>query len=805
MKHGNSHRFDSRVVRFLVATSAVVGFASPSFAQDQAQNPAQDQPSSGNVDSNAIIVTAQFQAQSVQDTPLAITAQTGAMLEDRGISTTKQLVAVAPSVNLTSNASVFGVSTSVFIRGVGQYDNNFAYEPGVGLYLDDIYYGVITGADFELADIDRVEILRGPQGTLSGKNSEGGSIKIYSKKPRGDGSGYLEATYGSRDHIGLRGAYDISLAKDIAALRVSGFTTSQDGYVTRLDFACANPSLAGNIPAMGTGSDCKLGTEGGVDRWGVQAALRFTPTEKLEVNIRADRTVDKSDPAALSLFYAFAPFGAPTYDNAVGGTPWDSRFIPSDPYTTYDTYRDTANGFDAQAKTFTKTWGVSGDISYDLTDSINLRSITGYRGLETQAGFDQDGSPIGVVTTLIYNTYHQFTQELRLSGKSDFLDWTLGGFYYDAHGVLKNSIDSGPTQFKTDDPVDTTSKSLFAHVVVHPIKNFDLIGGIRYTDDRKTYDFTRYNLEGGPANPAQAPLNSLPLQVYSGDRVDYRLGIDYRFNTQVMAYAQYSTGYKGGGVNAKPFTAGQAVTFEPETIGTWEAGLKTDLADNRVRLNFAAFYSNYNNIVLVNAAGLCNPPETPANTPSCVLSAAPFNAGDAHMKGFEIEGDLTPVDGLSITGSISYLDFHYTRLAPGALASYITLDDYPPLTPKWKLSGGIAYTIGLQNGATITPRFDVDYTSKTYSDPANNGFYPMGLPVDPEFANVNPYLIPGHTIANARIAFVSADKNWEASLSVSNLFNKYYWTNDFAFYYSGTGQHVVAPPREWSVSIKRNF
>ena len=805
MEHENSHRFDSRFVRFLLATSAVVGLASPAFAQDQGQNPGQEQTAAASADGNEILVTAQFQAQSVQDTPLAITAQTGAMLEARGIETTKQLVAIAPSVNLTSNAAVFGVSTSVFIRGVGQYDNNFAYEPGVGMYLDDIYYGVITGADFELADIDRVEILRGPQGTLSGKNSEGGSIKIYTVKPRGDGSGYIEATYGSRDHIGLRGAYDVSLAKDLAALRISGFTTNQDGYVKRLDFACANPSEAGNIPNSGTGDNCQLGTEGGIDRWGLRAALRVTPSSQLEINIKADRTVDKSDPAALNLFYAFAPFGAPTYNNAVGGTPWDTRFIPSDPYTTYDTFKDTVAGFDAGSKTLTKSWGVSGDISYDLGHNINLRSITGYRSLVSQAGFDQDGSPIGVATTLIYKTYHQFTQELRLSGKSDLLDWTLGGFYYDAHGVLLNSIDSGPTQFKTDDPVDTTSKSVFAHLVLHPVKNLDLIGGIRYTDDRKTYDFTRYDLEGGPANAAQAPLNLLPLQVYSGDRVDYRLGVDYRFSDQVMAYAQYSTGYKGGGVNAKPFTAGQAVPFGPESIGTWEAGLKTDLADNRVRLNLAAFYSNYKDIVLVNAAGLCNPPETPVNTPSCVLSAAPFNAGDAHMKGFEAEADLQPVDGLSITGSMSYLDFHYTRLAAAALASYITLDDYPPLTPKWKLSGGIAYAINLGNGATITPRFDVDYTSKTYSDPANNGFYPVGLPVAPQFANVNPYLIPGHTVANARITFDSADKNWEASLSVSNLFNNYYWTNNFAFYYSGTGQHVVAPPREWAVSIKHNF
>jgi len=785
-----------------LAAALLLGAAMPAplFAQDAAPQPVDE--AAGDQD---IIVTAQFRAQRLQDTPIAITAQTGAMLEQRGITTTTQLVAVAPNVNLTQNATVFGVSASVFIRGIGQYDNNFAYEPGVGIYLDDIYYGVITGADFALADIDRVEILRGPQGTLSGKNSEGGSIKLYSIKPQGDGSGYVEATYGRFNRIDIRGAMDVPLVRDQLALRVSGFSNNKDGYLKRLDYACVNPDQAGNIPRMGSGGDCVIGTEGGVQTWGARAALRYTPNADVEINIAADRTVDTSDPAPLSLFYAFAPFGAPTYDGAVGGTSWDYKFIPSKPYTSYATYKNTVSGFDPGGTTYTKAWGVSGDISWRLGDNLNLRSITGYRALVSRAGFDQDGSPIGVATTLIYNTYHQFTQELRLSGESALLDWTVGGFYYDAKGVLKNRIDSGPTQFITDDPVVTTSKSVFGHVVLHPLENLNITGGIRYTDDKKTYDFTRYGPDGGAALPAQAPLNDLPLQVYAGDRLDYRIGLDYRFSPQLMAYAQYSTGYKGGGVNAKPFTAGQAVSFDPESLDAWEIGLKTDLADNRLRLNIAGFFSKYKNIVLVNASGYCVGGETPANS-SCALSALPFNAGRADLKGIELEADIRPVDGLSLTGSLSYLDFKYTELAPAAITTGITYDDYPPLTPAWKASGGIAYMFDIGSAGTLTPRFDIDYQSKTYSDPANQGFYPAGFPTDDaHFGGINPFFIPARTLMNARLTFDSADGMWQAALSVRNLANKYYWTNSFAFYFSGTGQQVVAPPREWAVSIKRRF
>lgn len=785
-------RLRARSVGSASLLTAAALLTAPAMAQDSAE-------AAGD-----IIVTAQFREQNLQDTPLAITAQTGEMLAERGIDTTRELVAIAPNVNLTSNATVFGVSTSVFIRGVGQYDNNFAYEPGVGMYLDDIYYGVITGADFELADIDRVEILRGPQGTLSGKNSEGGSIRIYGRRPQGDNSGYVEATLGSYDRIDVRGAFDVALDQDLAALRVSGFSANRNGYIHRLDFACANPTLAGNIPATtGVATNCEIGREGGTERWGLRGALRLTPSPDVEINLIADRTEDSSDPAALGLFYAFAPFGAPTYNGSPTGTPWDTRFIPTDPYTTYSTYRNTVSGFDAGSATATDAWGLSGDVDINLAEGLSLRSITGYRHLSTLAGFDQDGSPIGVATTQIVNTYRQFTQELRLSGTSDMLDWTLGGFYYDARGVIRNTIDSGPTQFITDDPVDTRSSSVFAHGVLHLGEALNLTAGLRYTDDRKTYDFNRFNLAGGPANPGQAPLNTLPALTYSGDHVDYKIGLDYRFNDAVMAYAQFATGYKGGGVNAKPFTAGQAISFNPESIDSWELGLKLDPADN-VRFNVAGFYSRYHNIVLVNAAGYCVPPETPANS-VCFLSALPFNAGSAEIKGLELELQAEPAEGLTLGGTLSYLDFDYTRLDPAAVASAITLNDVPPLTPTWKASGGIAYEIGLPGGATLTPRIDVDYTSRTYSDPANNGFYPTGFPVLPQFANVNPYLIPGHTTVNARITFVSADDGWQASISVKNLTDEYYWTNNFSFYFSGTGQHVVAAPREWAITLRRNF
>lgn len=802
-------RFQQLMMRYGSASVAAAMLTAPAKGQEQEQIAAAQEQTESHSSENIeeIVVTAQFRAENLQDTPIAITAQTGEMLAERGITTVTQLVAVAPNVNLTPNPAIFGVSASAFIRGIGQYDNNFAYEPGVGMYLDDIYYGVITGADFALADVDRVEILRGPQGTLSGKNSLGGSIKLYNRKPRGDGSGYIDATYGRFDRFDVKGAYDVALIDDVLAMRVAAFSNQKDGYLKRLDFACVNPAQAGNIPRIGSGDNCVIGRDGGVSNSGLRAAVRYTPGTNIEINVAVDRTVDESPPSASSLFYAFMPFAPRTYNDvpiANGGTPYDARFIPENPYNSYATYRDPTTGFDPGALTRTASSGISGDIDWDIGENFNVRSITGYRDLTSLASFDQDASPIGGSTYLLYNTYHQFTQELRLSQKYDLFEWTVGSFYYDAKGVLKNTVISGTTQFITDDPVNTTSKSAFAHFVLHPTENLNITSGIRYTDDKKTYDFTRFNSQGGPANPAQAPLNLLPLQVYSGDRVDYRLGADYRFSPEVMIYGQYSTGYKGGGMNPRPFSIGQAVPFDPETVGSWEAGVKTDLANRRVRLNLAAFYTKYEDIQLVNGSGFCVGGETPANS-SCALSAVPFNAGDANIKGIEIEADVRPVRAWSITGALSYLDFEYTRLADSALASRIQYDDYPPLTPEWKWSAGTAYSFDLGHRGQITPRLDVEYQSKTYSDPVNDGFYAADLPVPPAFAHVNPFLIPSRTTMNARLTYETADSEWQIAAVVKNLTNEFYWTNTFAFYARGNGVRTVAPPREWSISIRRNF
>jgi iron complex outermembrane receptor protein len=291
--------------------------ANPAPAEDQAAAQAGDvnNPGPGNApqaDSGGgaeqIIVTAQFREQNLQDTPLAITAVSSAMLEARSQTNVQDVANQAPSVTLKPQGATFGPSLGASIRGVGQFDFNPALEPGVGLYVDDVYFATLTGSILDLLDLDRVEILRGPQGTLAGRNSIGGAIKLYSQRPTGDNSGYVAAAYGSRNRLDLRGSADFNLAEGLDA-RIAGVAKQQEGYVKRLDFGCLYPAggpatfvdrsgatvpinPAGGVTPLTNASDCVLAKEGEVGFIAVRGQLRYRPTDTLDINIIADYSED---------------------------------------------------------------------------------------------------------------------------------------------------------------------------------------------------------------------------------------------------------------------------------------------------------------------------------------------------------------------------------------------------------------------------------------------------------------------------------------------------------------------------------
>jgi iron complex outermembrane receptor protein len=792
----------------LLAGAAILVGASLASAPALAQDAAETAPAATGTE---IVVTAQFREQALQDTPLAITAVNSEMLEARSQTNISEITAQAPSVTLKPQGAAFGPALGASIRGVGQYDFNPALEPGVGLYVDDVYYATLTGAIFDLLDVDRVEVLRGPQGTLAGKNSIGGAVKLYSKRPTGDGSGFVSATYGSRNRIDLRASADFGLTDELA-MRVAGVAKKQEGYVDRLDFGCVNPPGSALNPAVGgvqpttTAGECLVARDGEVDYLAGRVQLRYQPSDRIDVNIIGDYTHDDRNPAAGVLLFANNPTN-PNIRGAADAVPYDSRFICG-PYCNYASYFSPADAWVAvpggppitgfplhetrgEGRTKFNGWGLSGQIDIDLTDNLQLQSITSYREYALQFTNDDDYSPLSVGNGLSELDYWGFTQELRLNGSmlDDAVNWTLGAFYLDQRSTYATFQDIRyapiPLQFQGDDPVNADTKAVFGAVSWEIVENLTFNGGLRYTDEHNDYTFFRRNRDG-TLNPFLGALDGVTGE-FDGDKIDWRANLQYRFSDQLMAYAQVSTGFKGGGINPRPFNPAQVQPFGPETLTAYEVGFKSDLFDRLVRLNGAAYFSDYKGIQLT----LLSCPQFGGPGP-CAL---PQNAGDAEIKGFELEATIDPGNGLLIDAAMSYLDFEYTSINPQAggptSPGGVQIGMIPPYTPKWKWAVGIQYEIDLGDTGSITPRVDASYQSDIFSNAVNG---PNNL-------------IEAYTVANARLTWRNEDEDLEVALEVKNVFDKYYLVTSFDLTGAGAGFVAGQPgrPREWAVSVKKTF
>ena len=766
-----------------------------------------------------VVVTAQFRRQDLQQTPIAITAVNAAMLEQRNQTDIAQVAGQAPNVTLQPNGAAFGSSMVAFIRGVGQTDFNLALEPGVGIYVDDVYYATLTGSVLDLLDLDRVEILRGPQGTLAGKNSIGGAIKLFSQKPTGNGSGYIDVTYGSLNRVEARGAGDFTLSPDKMFVRVSFSSKHHDGYVTREDYACSHPGS--DLPTHSVGDGCTLGKDGSQAYDAGRIALRWLVTDDIEWNVAGDATNDQSSVQANTIVkFNPASLGAATYTLGKDGKPvfYGSQFIPygpqstdpnhpNNPYLSYATYTSSAGsaifGPDPYAPITVppinhfRTWGLSSDFRWNLTDKLNLTSITAYRNYTNQFAEQTDASPVGVQILLQKQRHLQFSQELRLNGSAgSWVDYTVGGFFLRQNGGLNARVGLPWVGFDfIHGPDSTPSRTVagFANAEWHLTDKLSLVTGLRYSDEKKTYTYYRHNADGTTIvdplgyNGLVAGLNGTTA-TFKGTRTDYRADLNYRFTNDVMGYAEVSTGYKGGGVNPRPFYPSQALSFGPETLTAYEVGLKTNLFDQHMRFNVSAFYNKYNNIQLT-LASCPTPPLNGVQYPPAPC-ALPSNVGSANVKGVELETEIHPVAGLEFDASASWLDFKYTKIND-VVDSGITLNMVTPYTPRWKASLGMQYDMTIGDKGTVTPRIDLTYQGEQFANPIN----------DPAWNEID-----GYTVLNGRLTWRSKTGVWQSSLNVTNMTNKLYYLTLFDTHTSaGYVNGQPAMPREWSVSVKRYF
>ena len=754
-----------------------------------------------------VVVTAQFREQSVQDTPLSITAISADLLESRNQTNIAEVTNQAPNVTLKPQGAAFGASLGASIRGVGQFDFNPALEPGVGIYVDDVYFATLTGSIMDLLDLERVEILRGPQGTLAGKNSIGGAVKLFSKKPEGSG-GYITGTYGSRDRVDLRGSVDLPIGSKLFA-RLSGVSKQQRGYVERRDYGCEFPNsgVPSTVPA---GGDCVVGYNGEVDYSAARGALRFVATDNLEFNAAIDYTKDERN-AAGSVLVQTSTTPNPNVQPVPGVTSLaPSVFVPPKGsyynYATYynpaATFRRLANPGAGATTPALETWtsgrvrfsggGASASADWTINDTLSLKAISAYREYESFFSNDNDLSPLASSLGFGDLVFHSFSQEVRLNGAfmdSNRLEYTLGVFYMDQKSIYATTQDlrysaTGLTQFKGNDPVNADTMAYFTHVSFHATDKLTFNTGLRYTDEHKDYTFSRRTYSGA-LHPSLGAIDGVKSN-YDGTKFDYRANAQYEWTSNIMSYVQFATGFKGGGISPRPFAAAQAVPFNPEELKSYEIGVKSDLFERRMRVNSSVFFSDYTDLQLT----LASCPQYGVGLPCAVVA----NAGDAEVKGLEVETILRPLDKLSIDASYSYLDFKYTRINPDAGGpTRLTGPQFgmrPGYVPARKWSAGVQYEIPLGGIGSLTPRVDVSYQGDLYT----NG------------ANAATNRIESYTLANARLTWRDGKDEWEGSLEVTNLTDKYYFLTRFdQFTLTGITDGQPGRPREWGVSVKRRF
>jgi iron complex outermembrane receptor protein len=759
-----------------------------------------------------IIVTAQFRKENIQDVPIAITAITGAAMDARNMTNLIDVANVAPNVTMFPNSAAFGKVNAAFIRGIGQADFNLAAsEPGVGIYIDDVYFATTLGSAFDLFDLASVDIERGPQGTLQGKNAIGGAIIMHSVKPTGNDSGYVNVTLGDYSRRDFQAAYDMSVIPDSLFLRVSAFEQFQDGYVARYAYACSQPQppanpvsgglvtnaqgfivntaapqyLQGNAPTT-LGGGCNIGTEGGIDVRGMRGQLRWLINDKMENNFTAYVTDDTSEAAAETLVEAdptpLAGFNA--YLLGKYGQQFDTRFLTHNFYSTYSNFMDLDLQEAIPNTNSMHQWGFMDSFDWDLTNRMHFKSVTAFLGYWTGFSDDQSNSPLPLAWAYNEVDHQQFTQEFRVTGKAlanDQLDWASGVFYYHGESTNRGQINVAifGLNFQQDSPLTDQNEAVFGQVTEHFTDKLDLTAGLRGTHEDKEYTYQSFFGRLGP---------------YGVDysHVDWSASLAYKFTPDLMSYVKASTGFRGGGFNSRPFAANQINEFQPEKLTEYEIGVKSEWFDHKLRANVAAFYGDYSDLQL---------------NSQLIQDGIPYtgtqNVGGANIYGYEIEIQARPGGGLQFDGSVGYTGFTYKDLGtsvgcygalvpPACIPGNPTYSDYPPGQPKFKANAGLAYEIPIPGGSSVTPRLDATYQTQVFADIVNN---------------TPGAVIPSHTIVNGRIQWDAANHKWSVAGQVTNLTNKEYYLSLFDLRAFGEGMESgqPAPPRMWAANIRYKF
>lgn len=770
-----------------------------------------------------VVVTARRVEENVQEVPISISAYTADTLERRQIIATDDLGKITPNLQFTNNAPLAGNNNSsvVFIRGVGQISPRANTDPGVGMYIDEVYMGQSVGSTMELYDISSVQVLRGPQGTLFGRNTIGGAVLLSTTEPGDELGGTFRVGAGDDSMFEVFGAVDVPVS-DTVRTRFTLGSKQQDGYVTRL--ADGTDLADTDITTFSAKTVIEPS-----DRFAATLRFDYTDTDEngsalvfadynnnTDVNrfgppnaawIGANQSVGAGCPDAWAVPTGGPPGRPiqtapgttvtvpPTIPN--GGPPVGYTGETADPRCA-NNFQDAGpfanNGTGRVTSSLTNS-GISLNLTYDISDLVTFKSITSYRELEWAGARDADNTPLVILHTDYDSDGDQFGQEFQINFQNDRLTAVAGLYYYEEtiDDVLTVSVGDRDTGFScgpgtdrchldSDNNItDNDSVAVFGQVGYEFNDRWSGTFGVRRTEETKASTPDQFDYIDPDAK-------YLPVQRYERDfdATTISASVSYFASDQTMIYASYAEGFKGGGWNSTfnfPLTQSDldaGHSFDQEEVETIEVGFKSDINDN-LRINGAIFSSDYTDLQF---------------TYRVFIAPWFFNAGKASIDGGELEFTWLPSDNWIVEGGIGFLDSSIDEavdiVVPGRpVNTGVAQGNQLPFAPDLQWNLGIGYNADFGT-YLVSPRVDVSYSDKVFFDAANTA--PISQTDD-------------YTLLDLSVAVQNTASDWRIVFGLSNATDEEYRVSGNSSLGSGTGygETAYARPRMWFTHFVKDF
>ncbi|HNP35242.1 MAG TPA: TonB-dependent receptor [Woeseiaceae bacterium] len=789
-----SHIASGQSTRLVVATAAMsFGIAVPVWAQTVTSSPDKSSEIARDASIEEIFVVARRREESIQDVPVAISAFSESDLYDAGIENVAQLAEVVPNMVFHAGAPIGGSTStgSLYIRGVGSNEVSMGTEPGVGLYVDDVYLARSVGSVLDLVDIESVQVLRGPQGTLFGRNNVGGAILVKTRRPSDDFSGNVELTVGTEDRMEIQAAVNMPLSNSVRT-RLSMLGGERDGYVNNLD-----------------GGD-NLGEK---NRLAGRGVLEWDAADNVIVTVTADASRERGS-AIPSVLLGLVPVipgtstptqiqelanlnlncgGRSVLGNSGNPACIDQQYIQG-PFDSFGGYVSPDPIFDSQGsrpyenKSDLDVWGVSMKLAWAVHESLTVNSITAWRELDGFWPSNSDHSPNPGAETKNDYQQEQFSQEIQLLGTAmnERLDWITGLYYFEENGENLNVVHFPAVIFRSGGKFATDSLALFAQASYDLSDVLEWTVGLRYTTEDKKYETENFQQIIGalldPFTQTYLDFRANPIPFVFGPTPDLDFdeftpstSLAWHVGSQTMIYVSYAEGYKSGGYEQRLAPGTPVVpSFNPEYSKVYELGLKSTLADGRLAITSALFTNDYSGMQI-----------------SVIDGVAPTltNAGDATINGAELGLDWSPAQRTLVSANIGWLDASYDRLSERALASGVALGNSLPNVSEWQIAASLSHDFELWKNGVLTPRLDWSWRSEYSVDSANT----------PLLTQQDFHLL------NASITWTSSNQRWAAVLAARNITDEAYLVAGLAQYSVGQTEGQFAWPSEWNLSVRYTF